>query len=299
METLTSIILAVLLATTFSLLVQHIRSEWELRRMAQFLDAHQNAEATQLVTKVRSGGFLALGKALNTQLEQHHKNDRLLQAQNQELRNGLAYLSHDIRTPLTGAKGYLQLFTEEQDPAEQVRYLSAVKERLDVLQATLDQLFLFTQISSSTAAIELQSVSLNQAIGHTLLSFYPQFEERHWTPRITLSEQEVTILADPHALERIFENLINNALKHGADCPCIKQTGASLVFSNRIADVQALDVEHIFDRFYQGEVSSRTHGSGLGLAIVKHLAEAMNALIEAECVGDRLQITLHFAQEPL
>lgn len=296
MELVLYIVLIGAIIIIIILSVQLIRYERELRRMAQFLDAHKNAGTSQLTTEVRSKGFLCLGKAVNKQLTYRHNDERTMKAKNRELRDGFAYLSHDIRTPLMGAKGYLQLQEEEEDPEERARYLQSVGERLDALQAILDQLFLFTQVSSADFTLECQEISLNRTAEKVLLSFYPQFEERTWTPEITLEEHEIHVLADPRAVERIFENLLGNALKHGADSPTITQNKNTLTFSNRVADPYSIDVDRLFDQFYKGEQPSRGQGGGLGLAIVRHLADSMDAHIEAHLMEDRLTITVGFMQ---
>mgnify|MGYP000234878430 CR=1 FL=1 len=93
-------------------------------------------------------------------------------------------------------------------------------------------------------------------------------------------------------LARIFRNLTANALRHGAAAPVIEQRGGRVTFENRVDDPDAIDVDRLFERFYQGGGARSSAGAGLGLAIVSQLAAALGATVAASLEGDVLRVTV-------
>ena len=127
-------------------------------------------------------------------------------------------------------------------------------------------------------------VEVETAIEQALLAHYPEFEARGWEPRISCAEG-TTILADRDALARIFDNLIVNALRHGADAPRVSVRSENkttrIEFANAVVPGAHIDADHLFDRFYQADSARNSSGSGLGLAIAANLAHAMGMEISA------------------
>ena len=265
------------------------RYERELRRMARFLDQREPAGSARMTTGVRTRGMLSLARGVNAELDELQDERIAAQQANQAFQAGLTCLSHDIRTPLAGAQGYLQLVDGEGDPAEKARFLSAAAHRLDDVRVMLDDLFSFAQVHDPSFEAACEPLRPADVVGDVLASLYPQFRERGWEPSVVLDE-EALALADAEALARIVRNLVANALRHGTAAPSIVQRGARISVENRVANQDALDVDRLFERFYQGEASRSSGGAGLGLAIVAQLAAAMGAAVAAVLEGDRLRI---------
>ena len=128
-------------------------------------------------------------------------------------------------------------------------------------------------------------------LGDVLAGLYPQFRERGWEPRVLLDDEAV-VQADAEALARIFRNLTANALRHGAAAPVIEQRGGCVTFANLVADPAAIDIDRLFERFYQGGGARSSAGAGLGLAIVSQLAAALGATVAASLEGGVLRVTV-------
>lgn len=273
-----------------------VHYERELHRMTRFLDQREPSGNSRMTADVRTSGIVSLARGVNAQLDKL-QDERIVSLQiRQEFQAGLTCLSHDIRTPLAGAQGYLQLVEGEPDPAEKARYLDAAARRLDDVRLLLDDLFAFAQVHDPSFAVECEPTCAADVLGDVLAGLYPQFLERGWEPRVVLDD-EAMVLADPDALARIFRNLAANALRHGAAAPVIEQRGAVVTFANRVADPDALDVDRLFERFYQGGGSARSGaGAGLGLAIVAQLAAAMGAQASVVLEGDVLRFTVRFRE---
>ena len=286
---------ALLALAVVVLAVQLARSERELRSIARFLVDRDTLSNTRVTVSVHTRGFVRLGQAINRQIDRHQGERIAAEENKRDLRRGLTYLSHDIRTPLSGAQGYAQLLADEQDETERARYLDVVERRLDDVSGLLDQLYAYAQVQDPDYRIERERVDVSQVLVESLASLYAPFKERGWTPDIQLADEPLIALSDGDSLGRIFRNLVVNALRYGSEAPRIVQEGTALTFSNRVADPEAIDAERLFERFYQGDAARAGEGSGLGLAIVAQLAKALDIKLAARLEGDVLSISLEFA----
>ena len=274
------------------LVVAIIRLTKELRLMARFLETREPDSNARVTLSSSNKAATELAKAINSELDKGQTQQIEAQKSQLELQENLAYLSHDIRTPLTGAQGYAQLLKEEDDSANRQLYLASIERRLVDLRHLLDQLFVFTQVRSEDFDMELSKLDANEVLSDVLVSFYPQFGEKGLEPSVALADEACFVLADEEALSRIFQNLVANALRYAEGSFAVSQQGNSFVFSNSIENPEALDSERLFERFYRGEESRTSQGSGLGLAIVEQLASKMGATVTATIEGKVLAIAL-------
>lgn len=286
---------ALLALAVVVLAVQLARSERELRSIARFLVDRDTLSNTRVTVSVHTRGFVRLGQAINRQIDRHQGERIAAEENKRDLRRGLTYLSHDIRTPLSGAQGYAQLLADEQDETERARYLDVVERRLDDVSGLLDQLYAYAQVQDPDYRIERERVDVSQVLVESLASLYALFKERGWTPDIQLADEPLIALSDGDSLGRIFRNLVVNALRYGSEAPGIVQEGTAITFSNRVANPEAIDAGRLFERFYQGDAARADEGSGLGLAIVAQLAKALDIKLAARLERDVLSISLEFA----
>lgn len=268
-------------------LLTRCRYRRELGRIARLLltrDKHSNERVT-----VEMGGSdvreLAIG--INHQLDSAQSARITANRRASSFQRDLAALSHDIRTPLSGAKGYVQLAVSEADPQQADAYLEAAQARLDDANYLVDQLFAYVKSLDSDTALDLRDIAVAPLLSRVLVGHYPKFEERGWQPIVLFEDETCTVSADEEALTRIFENLVSNALHHGAASPCISQRLSSdgaveIAFENEVADPGSLEVERLFDRFYRADASRRAGGSGLGLTTAAQLAHRMGFELSAE-----------------
>lgn len=286
---------ALLAIVVIVLAVQLVRSERELRSIARFLVDRNASSNARVTVSIHTRGFVRLGQAINRQIDRHQGERIALEENKRDLRRGLTYLSHDIRTPLAGAQGYAQLLADEQDEPTRARYLDVVERRLDDVSGLLDQLYAYAQVQDPDYRIERERVNVSQVLMESLASLYAPFKERGWTPDIELADEPLVALSDADSLGRIFRNLAVNALRYGSEAPSIVQDGSTITFSNRVADPEGIDADRLFERFYQGDAARADVGSGLGLAIVAQLAKALGIALATRLEGNTLSISLEFA----
>ena len=268
----------------------------ELGRQARFLSTRDRASNARLTSGSRLPGVVGLVDAMNAELDamEAERVEALRVAD--EFSRGLSALSHDVRTPLTGARGYLQLAREEGDPARKDAQLAAADARLAAMGGLLDELFSYARAADPDTPLELAPVSLRPVLEQVLLGHYPEFEARGWEPELVCDD--VVVEADAEALARIAENLVANALRHGSGAlrvtahPAAEKNHVAVDFANPVADPAAIDADRLFERFYQADPSRATKGSGLGLAVAAELAAAQGMTLAAHVENTELIVTL-------
>ncbi len=211
-----------------------------------------------------------------------------------EMRTLMSGISHDIRTPLTSMKGYMKLIEETNDDEEKKKYYEIMEYRLDTLGSILEDLFVHSKISDSEYTLKKERIEIFPIICKVIASYYYDFENRKIEPIIHFSNEKLSIMANQDMLERMMHNLINNALKHGNNYFEIKEEDNKIYFINGVQNSETIELERIFDRFYQSDLSRHQNSTGLGLSIVKQIAEIHDWGIDAKMEDDNLIITIDF-----
>lgn len=264
----------------------------DINRMTRFLQQRPAGSNARLTRGSSAPGLADLVDAINAELDRSDEARIAVQRSQREFQRDLSSLSHDIRTPLMGAKGYLQLACDEVEPDERAARLSAATDRIDATAALLDQLFSYTKASDPDLDLACEPLKLKPLVERVLLGHFPEFEERDWEPELVAQPQDASLCANSDALERILENLVVNALRYGVDAPRIALARGRIRIANRVADPAELDVTRLFDRFYQADTARGKSGAGLGLATAAKLARAMGLELSATLDGDVLTIEL-------
>ena len=191
------------------------------------------------------------------------------------IRDDIANISHDLRTPLTAMIGYLSLSKEEKDFLQKSLYIDIALQKAMSLQSLVDNFFEMSYIDSDACQIQLISLDFNKIIRDELLASYCEFENHSITPLIELPEHPVMILGNELAIERIIQNLIANAISYSTGqievCLKMKGEGAELIVRNSSHFISDQEREKIFDRFYRASTERISGHAGLGLYIAKQL----------------------------
>lgn len=265
----------------------------QLLEMARILD-ETPAESNLCLTVQMSGRApRRLCQAVNARLEEGRRLRLETLKGEQELKYTMACISHDIRTPLTGAMGYLQLLDDEPDRWKE--YLGIVQKRLTELDGLLDELFLYTRLLNDPLPMECRETAVLPPLWDALAEFYPQLDAAGIQPELKFDRENMEVWASQSALGRVYRNLIANAIRHGGGGLTVSAQAGEICFSNPLGDNPAPDPSHLFDRFYRSSPARGKGGAGLGLAIVRELMERMDGQVSAQIMGDKLQIKLVFS----
>ena len=269
---------------------------WSCR--AQMLEMARVLEETPAESNLRLTVWMSgaaprrLCQAMNARLEEGRQLRLETQKREQELKYTMACISHDIRTPLAGAMGYLQLL--EGEPERSAEYLGIVGKRLKELEGLLEELFLYTRLQGDSLPLECGNIAALPPLWDALAEFYLQLEAAGVEPELRFDQEELTVCASPEALGRVYRNLIANALRHGGGGLTVSGRDGEICFSNRLLPGPRPDPEHLFDHFYQSSPARAKGGAGLGLSIVRKLMERMGGQVSAQITGNMLEIRLSF-----
>lgn len=231
-----------------------------------------------------------LAETINAQIDLTKQATAEKRQQENELKQAIANISHDIRTPLTSILGYIQFL--EQDNRSQ--YTAIIKRGALRLKDLLEDFFELSLIESTDYLLKPEHIKMNQLLSEVLVGFYDQFYQANLQPTIDMPTQELTMSADSSAVKRVIENLVLNTIKHAHSNVLIRleQEGhiVRLMISNEVTNLSEKDVNHLFQRFYKGDKTRAENGTGLGLAIAKSLMQKMNGQLSAELQNNRLTI---------
>lgn len=210
-----------------------------------------------------------------------------------ELKQGIANISHDLRTPLTSILGYIQLMESDNiSEAERQEYLTIAKSRTKRLQILLNEFLDLSVIESADFELKPEKLDMNVLIADVLLSFYDRFNERGLETSIQLPNDKIMVYGDESSIQRVVENLLANVAAHAVSHVSIRlekrQEDVVLSISNRTRHITEQDVDKLFDRFYKVDSARSGKGTGLGLTIARSLMLKMNGELTAELQADLL-----------
>lgn len=241
----------------------------------------------------RDRSMRELAAQINEQLRLLREERHRYQQGDMEIKEAVTSISHDLRTPLTAIYGYLELLEREEKSEEVTRYLRQIENRTETLKNLTEELFQYSVVVS-VQELSVERLDLVRILEESLLSFYGAMQEKGFLPEINLPEKAVWRKLDSGALNRIFSNIISNAIKYSDGDFCVTMTEEGcIVFSNAAKNLDAVAVGRLFDRFYTVD-AKRNAAGGLGLSIARTLVEQMHGTIAAKYEDDRLSICVQF-----
>lgn len=210
----------------------------------------------------------------------------------------VANVSHDLRTPVTSLQGYLEtLLLKEGALSSQERrqYLEIATTQSKRLGDLIGELFELAKLNSQEMKPRIESFALGELVQDVVQKFRVIVEAKQVTLQAKLGEDLPAVSADIGLVERVLENLIENALRYtpheGRITVILSRMGETIM--TRVSDtgcgIPPSDLPHIFDRYYQvGKSHQRGEtGAGLGLAITKRILELHGSAIEVQSVVDQ------------
>ena len=292
MEQLLLVFVGILVVVIVVLLVKVYFLRRDAENMIQEFHDRMTTDTNTLITiSTRDRYMRKLAAEINVQLRLLRKERQRYQQGDLELKEAVTNIAHDLRTPLTAMNGYFDLLEREEKSETVQRYISQIQNRKEALKHLTEELFRYSVVASSPS-LKLETLDIVQILEESLLSFYGTMQERGIRPEIKLPEKPVYRDVDAGAMNRIFSNIISNAIKYsdGDLCVLMREDGC-ITFTNTAQNMDAVVVGRLFDRFYT--VEANRNSSGLGLSIAKTLVERMQGSISAHYAANKLHITLN------
>jgi signal transduction histidine kinase len=221
-----------------------------------------------------SAAFHAMGNALREALERQSELE-------QERRLFITAIAHDLRTPLFSLRGHLEGLERglATTPEKRARYIAVCQEKADALERLITDLFAYARMEYLEQGPRREPLEMGTLLGRVVESLRSQAEAKGVTLQLDASEETRTLHGDAKLLERVVENLLNNALRHTPAGGSVKVSWRAepdrLLFSvsDTGAGIAPCDLPHLFAPLYRGETSRnpQTGGAGLGLAIARSI----------------------------
>jgi signal transduction histidine kinase len=262
----------------------------------------------QLRTRVLVDGrdeVAGLAQAFNQMAGQLEEAQRRTQELDHLRRDLIAWVGHDLRTPLTSVRATVEALADGvvEDPETRARYLRTAKREINALSNLIDDLFDMAQLDSGGFKLDRAPNAISDLMSDTIERFRPMAEERKVALTGLAAPGVDPVYMDARQISRVLANLVSNAVRYTPAGGRVTlhayptRTGVVVEVTDTGDGIRPEDMPHIFEQFFRGERSrSRTTGgSGLGLAIVKAIVEAHNGQIRVESTlgkGSRFIITL-------
>ena len=248
--------------------------------------AVQNISEGDLNTTVEVVGddeFSAMAANLNKMVEdirQLMDKERESERTKNEL---ITNIAHDLRTPLTSIIGYLELLSGPANMTEEMekKYIDITYTKAKRLEKLIEDLFGFTKLNYGKVSMKIGKVDIVKLLSQLLEEFYPNFMDKDLAYELQSNVPAKIINADGNLLARLFDNLINNAIKYGAEGKRIvvkihaTETMVTVSVTNYGYVIPKEELPLLFEKFYRVEQSrsSNTGGTGLGLAIARNIVD--------------------------
>ncbi|SHM49987.1 sensor histidine kinase [Ruminococcus flavefaciens] len=257
----------------------------------QFADRLKNDTNNPVYVSSSDKDIQQLAESINTQLAELRRQHLSYINGNNELKSSVTNISHDLRTPLTAIRGYLDISKKTDDPQKLHRYMDIISERTEAMQKLSEELFCYSMIISRDEAPELEDIYINQILAESISSFYPVLTQNNITPVIDITDEKIIRRANKESMQRVFSNILNNAVKYSKGDLEIRLSDAGVItFSNIADEITAVQTEQLFERFYTVETARGS--TGLGLHIARYLLREMGGSITASCENGRLTFTI-------
>lgn len=214
-----------------------------------------------------------------------------LQKSDQQRREMVSNVSHDLRTPLAALRGYLEtlLIKEELPPGEQKRYLNIAVQHSERLGHLVSELFELASLDSREVPVRAEPFSLGELVQDVTQKYQLVAENKNLRLRADFEGEPPFVFADIALIERVLENLLENAVRYTPEggvvtvrlSPERERVVVSVQDTGR--GIREEDLPHIFERYYRVEKQPETPGcAGLGLAITKRILELHNSAITVQ-----------------
>ena len=219
----------------------------------------------------------------------------------QRLKDSIAGVSHDLRTPLTAIIGYIQMLERSGLNGEQQEKATIILKKANAMRELVESFFELSVIESGQSELAEEAVNFTNIVSEAVVDFIPRFEAAELEPDVDLGDKSLYIAGDTTALGRIVQNLLSNALKYtaGRVKVALEERDGEIILTvvNEVRPDTPPDMERIFERFYTGDDCRNSGSAGLGLYIVKLLAEKMQGAVSASIENKMLSVYVVFQEE--
>ena len=264
------------------------------RRLKQVQDATERLGSGDVAARAPEDGgdeVAAVARSFNRMAQELTNRAKALEASDKARRQLLADVSHELMTPLTAMRGYIETLSMaalKLDPTTRERYMHIVEEETHRLEHIIGDLLDLARLEGGGGTMGREYVPVAMLFDRLASRHEAEMTRRGITLTTNIGAGAERVIGDPDRLEQALQNLVANALRHTPDGGTITVTadaaadGMHLVVRDNGAGIPPEHLPLIFDRFYKADASRKAvSGSGLGLSIVKAIIERHGGTITA------------------
>jgi two-component system, OmpR family, sensor kinase len=268
------------------------------RRLGEVQVATERLGAGDLTARVPEQGgdeVAAVARSFNRMADELASRAEALDLSNRTRRQLLADVSHELMTPLTAMRGYIETLTMPElriDEITRERYLAIVMEETHRLERIIGDLLDLARLEGGGTTMRREPVDVRALFARVAARHERELQSRHIELRVHVDERAHQVAGDPDRLEQALQNLAANALRHTPDGGTIAlgatpaPDGVGLTVRDTGPGIAPEHLPLIFERFYKGDASRRAAGgSGLGLSIAKAIVDRHGGRISAHNDG--------------
>ena len=253
-----------------------------MKEMSSAVREFSKGDLTRRVDVHCGGELEELGDSINRMIEE-------LSRLEDSRRSFVANVSHELRSPITCMRGYVQAMQDGVIPSEDMpRYYQIVLDETDRLTGLVNDLLDLSRLESGKFPLTLAPFDANELVRRNLINFEPRIDEKHIAVDVALEDGPLMVMADANRINQVVSNIIDNAVKFmdGEGSLLTVRTaraGKSVRFTiaNNGPRIAEADLPYIFERFYKADKAHTSgQGTGLGLSICQRIMQQHGSKIE-------------------
>lgn len=272
------------------------------RMMEQVTQAVDDLYTNRVNSVVLPTTLREVEKKLNQILINVRQSEQSAKDVEQRKNEMIVYMAHDLKTPLTSVIGYLTLLKDEPEISEKLRekYLGIAWNKAGRLEELVNEFFEVTRFNFSQMTLEYSVVNMSMMVEQILYEFKPLFQEKGLSYELE-AESDIMVSCDVEKMERVFDNLIKNAINYSYENSKILvsltsngENGMEMMVRNHGKTIPKEKLESLFEQFFRMDSSrdTKTGGTGLGLAIARQIMELHHGSIRCESENETITFLL-------
>jgi len=290
MTTVFILIIAALLVVVGLQYAAHITLKKKLTQMSMELARIvENESAEKLLIHTDQSVVKKLLIGINRLLDHNHRVIADYNRTKDSLKKMTSNMSHDMRTPLTVILGYVERLKHDQGMTDEQReeIIGRLHSKIENIIVLLNQFFELVKLESEDYTMPLSRLCMNEVCRKSVLEHYELLQSKQLKVEIDIPEENLYMLGNETAVQRILSNLISNAIRYGSDGGLfgltLREAGDQVEIEvwDRGKGIDEIHQSRVFDRLYTLDDARNPNfqGSGIGLSITKQLTEAMKGTI--------------------
>jgi two-component system sensor histidine kinase BaeS len=278
------------------------------RRMAALRHAAQRLGSGDLTARAPVSGFdevAELSATFNKMADDLSAREEALRRSDRLRRQMLADVSHELKTPLTAMRGYVETLHREDvslDDVTRERYFQTLERETQRLDRIVKDLLDLARIENGVIELDVRVFAIGRLLEHVVRRHERDLRDHRIDIHVTIDDAADQMVADPNRIEQLIENLFTNALRHVPDGGTIELGARAdhgayvLTISDSGSGILEEHVPYVFERFYKVDAArgNASGGSGLGLSISKAIVERHGGNIAVESRPGRTTFTIRF-----